>query len=243
MIEPKKDSAIAQTLALLIHYGFEMRGYTTEELVEQWLEIYQYVWVRLAVIEALYLGRYKAVSVEQILSFWSRRGTPSYHFNHDFERLICRKLPRHLADIASSEVESPQNNRRRVASPTKKSDKLTQPSQSLPQKKPQAISTQPRPSEIATAKERKNIPAPTSVSRQLNQISVNQKEHISQSHLEEKQTTTAQKKSKSPFPYKANWFKSKSDRRGILQFTPVPDVSESYLKLKAVARKNSPQHI
>lgn len=238
MIEEKKDSAVAQTLALLIHYGFEMRGHTTEESVEQWLQKYQPIWVRLAVIEALYLGRYKAVSVEQILSFWSRRGTPSYHFNHDFERLICRKLPRHLADIASSEAESPQKNRDRVASRPTKSEKLTQPSQSLPQKQPQAISAQPRLSEIATAKEQENIPTLTSLSRQHNQISVNPKEHISQSHLEGKQTITAQKKPKSPFPYKPNWFSSKNNRRGIIQFTPIPDVSESYLKLKAVARKS-----
>ena len=243
MIEQKKDSVVAQTLALLIHYGFEMRGYTTEELVEQWLKKYQPIWVRLAVIEALYLGRYKAVSVEQILSFWSRRGTPSYHFNHDFERLICRKLPRHLADIASSEAESPQKNRHRVSSRPTRSEKLTQPSQSLAQRQPQPISAKSRPCEIATAKEQENIPVLTSVSRQQNQISVNPKEHISQSHLEGKQTITAQKKPKSPFPYKANWFSSKSDRRGILQFTPVPDVSESYLKLKAVARKSRQKQI
>ena len=90
------DSAVAYAVALLSHYGFELRGYTARELVDLWLEKYQASWVRLGVIEALYQGRYKAVSVDQILSVWARRGQPSYRFNHEFERLISQKLPQSL---------------------------------------------------------------------------------------------------------------------------------------------------
>ncbi|MEQ8757346.1 MAG: hypothetical protein RID09_27995 [Coleofasciculus sp. G1-WW12-02] len=90
------DSAIFYAVELLSHYGFELRGYSATELVEFWLEEYPAQWIRLAVIEALYQGRYKAISVEQILAVWGRREQPIYRFNHEFERLICRKLPQDL---------------------------------------------------------------------------------------------------------------------------------------------------
>jgi hypothetical protein len=90
------DSAIAYAVILLRHYGFELRGYTPEELVNLWLKTYQANWIRLAVIESLYRGRYKAVSVEQILTIWLRRGQPIHRFNGEFERLISRKLPKNL---------------------------------------------------------------------------------------------------------------------------------------------------
>lgn len=100
MTETQANSAITrQIVALLSHYGFDLRGYTAERLAFEWLSQYHEHWVRLAVIEALYQGRYKAISVEQILHFWGRRQHPIFHFNHEFERLICRKLPRHLNTI------------------------------------------------------------------------------------------------------------------------------------------------
>src|ERR671917_232976 len=95
-MEPIKDSAVAYAVALLSHYGFELRGYKAQELVNLWLRSYPTKWIRLSVIEALYQGRYKAVSVEQILAVWARRGQPIYRFNHEFERLISRKLPQSL---------------------------------------------------------------------------------------------------------------------------------------------------
>ncbi len=88
------NSVISYAIALLSHYGFELRGYTAQELVNLWLERYQANWVRLGVIEALYQGRYKAISVEQILAVWARRGQPRYRFTHEFERLISRKFPK-----------------------------------------------------------------------------------------------------------------------------------------------------
>src|SRR5919202_5459180 len=97
MSEPTTDPVIAYAVALLSHYKFELRGYTAQELVNLWLRNYPAIWVRLGVIEALYQGRYKAVSVEQILAVWGRRGQPIHRFNHEFERLISRKLPQKLA--------------------------------------------------------------------------------------------------------------------------------------------------
>lgn len=83
-------------VALLVHYSFDLGGYSADELIDHWLKDYPDSWLRLAVIEALYQGRYKAISVEQILSFWQRRHQAIYHFNHEFARLICAKLPQKL---------------------------------------------------------------------------------------------------------------------------------------------------
>lgn len=79
----------AQASALLVHYGFDLGGKKAEKLAGEWLTNYPSHWLRLAVIEALYQGRYKAVSVAQILSMWQRLNQPVYHFNGEFERLVC----------------------------------------------------------------------------------------------------------------------------------------------------------
>ncbi len=78
-----------QARALLIHYDFELGGETAEKLVEKWIKLYPAFWLRLAIVESLYQGRYKAISVEHILNFWQRRKEPIFHFNPEFARLIC----------------------------------------------------------------------------------------------------------------------------------------------------------
>ncbi|MEO0683980.1 MAG: hypothetical protein AAFY76_02770 [Cyanobacteria bacterium J06649_11] len=83
-------------VSLLTHYSFDLGGYSASELVKRWENQYPSNWVHLAIIEALYQGRYKAVSAQQILTLWLRRNHPSYHFNIEFERLICNKLPEDL---------------------------------------------------------------------------------------------------------------------------------------------------
>jgi hypothetical protein len=91
-----KQSTAINTINLLAHYSFDLGGYTAIELVEHWSSQYPAAWLQAAVVEALYQGRYKAVSVDQILTFWHRRGEPRYHFSHEFERIICSKLPKSL---------------------------------------------------------------------------------------------------------------------------------------------------
>lgn len=86
----------AQAVDLLVHYGFDLGGKKAEKLAGEWLNEYPGYWLRLAVVEALYQGRYKAVSVGQILSMWQRMGQPLYHFNHEFERLVCSNFPQDL---------------------------------------------------------------------------------------------------------------------------------------------------
>ena len=87
------DTTTDFAVDLLVHYIFDLAGHTPSELIDRWLKDYPATWVHLAVVESLYQGRYKAVSVEQILAFWKRRGQALYHFNHDFERLVCSNFP------------------------------------------------------------------------------------------------------------------------------------------------------
>lgn len=90
MTDSARDAA--SVIDLLTRYSFDLSGYTVDRLAEYWLQRYPSDWIRLAVIEALYQGRYKAVSVEQILNLWRRRGKPLHHFNRDFERIIAPPL-------------------------------------------------------------------------------------------------------------------------------------------------------
>ncbi len=94
LTELSNHSASADAANLLHRYSFELEEYTVDQLLSYWQETYPINWIRLAIVEALYLGRYKAVSVEQILVLWKRRGQPIYHFNHEFEHLVCDKIPR-----------------------------------------------------------------------------------------------------------------------------------------------------
>lgn len=94
----ENNAAAAAAALLLANYSFDVGGYRASELVERWSGHYPANWVRLAVIEALYQGRYKAVSVEQILVIWLRRNQPLYHFKYEFERLVCNKLPKELQE-------------------------------------------------------------------------------------------------------------------------------------------------
>jgi hypothetical protein len=92
MTDSARDAA--SVIDLLTRYSFDLSGYTVDRLAEYWLLRYPSDWIRLAVVEALYQGRYKVVSVEQILNLWKRRGRPLYHFNPDFERIITPRFVR-----------------------------------------------------------------------------------------------------------------------------------------------------
>ncbi|WP_042341209.1 hypothetical protein [Calothrix sp. PCC 7507] len=106
MFTPVPDTSTDLATALLIHYSFDLSGYTASELIKRWQAHYPDDWLHIAVIEALYQGRYKAVSVQQLLTFWQRRGQPTYHFNMEFERMICSNFPESLTSF-SAPVLSP----------------------------------------------------------------------------------------------------------------------------------------
>lgn len=97
-----KELGESQAISLLLRYSFDLGGTAAETLVIQWQRVYGVDWVRFAVVEALYQGRYKACSVEQILKLWQRRGQPLHHFNAEFERLVCGQVP---ADAEGSETQ------------------------------------------------------------------------------------------------------------------------------------------
>jgi hypothetical protein len=103
---PNTSADLAATL--LAHYSLDLNGYSISELIYQWQTDYPVNWLHLAVIEALYQGRYKAISVQQILSFWQRRGQVIYHFNMEFERLICSQFPESLTATAAPILSSAQ---------------------------------------------------------------------------------------------------------------------------------------
>lgn len=102
MTELTQDLSLAQVCSLIDSYAFDLDGYEIEQLLQSWLETFNTSWIRLATIEALYLGRYKAVSIEHILNVWLRLGVPNTHFTYEFERLICRKLPKHLSNLTEA---------------------------------------------------------------------------------------------------------------------------------------------
>lgn len=218
MREKSADSAVAYAVALLSHYGFELRGYTAQELVDLWLDKYQAEWVRLGVIEALYQGRYKAFSVEQILAVWARRGQPIYRFNHEFERLISRKLPQNLTqwqETISTDFSQEYNLFLEVPS----SDQITDGEE---------ITEVKIEEEIPTAVE--DIPIAEVIEQQeLVESSLHLDQQLPESLPEISPSST----------YNANWARCQISKQPIDQFSPPPDSSGFYLKLKAVAQQQS----
>jgi len=257
------DSAINYAIALLSHYGFELRGYTAQELVNLWLEQYEANWLRLGVIEALYQGRYKAVSVEQILAVWSRRGKPTYRFTHEFERLISRKLPKSLTtayDVnltefneelslppltsfqeISTEEELPEFNSPKSAPPIQRetSPQAKNKSSIITHTPFESIDQLP---EVATDQNtNKSFPRQKSGVGVLvleDNTSVQPKENNSYASIPKITTVTLTSSDDgdkdSNFPNPVDWSNCEFSKLPIEQFTPPPDYSGFCLKLKAV---------
>ncbi len=224
MSESTQDSSAAYATALLVHYGFEIRGYTAEEFVQAWLASYQAIWVRLAVIEALYQGRYKAVSVEQILATWKRRGRPMYHFNHDFERLIGRKFPQSMT--ASPDTPS-------VTDSTKFS--LT-----TVESVTATVAEDVGGGGMALLGYQKVSPAVTTLTVEGTETPIEPVEvEPSQPGDTSRQASVVAQASETGMSknniYQADWLRWEVRKQPINQFKPSTDVSTFYLKLKAVA--------
>lgn len=92
MTHPARDPAILDAVALLNGYGFDMDGFAADYLVSYWAVNHPAHWIRAAIVEALYQGRYRAVSVGQILAVWRRRGQPIPHYTPDFERVVSGRF-------------------------------------------------------------------------------------------------------------------------------------------------------
>ena len=151
------DPAAIAAEILLVQYSFDLSHWSAAELVQKWLQYHPANWLRLAIIEALYQGRYKSISVEQILVCWQRRSKAIYHFNLEFERLICAKLPgvnieeRELDPPAQcSEAESPET--------IENSDQVLTKNLPIP---PIAANSQTKMSDRTTTKPGSDITSPT----------------------------------------------------------------------------------
>ncbi|PHV61465.1 hypothetical protein CSQ80_15375 [Cyanobacterium aponinum IPPAS B-1201] len=81
-------SQIQESIILMKYYSFDLSGYQFRELIVKWTKIYPHNWLPLAVTEAIYQGRLKAISVEQILNVWQKKGKVQHSFNYEFVRLI-----------------------------------------------------------------------------------------------------------------------------------------------------------
>jgi len=216
MREPTADSAIAYAVALLKHYGFELRGYTAQELVNLWLKNYSAHWVRLGVIEALYQGRYKAVSVEQMLAVWARRGRPIYRFNHEFERLISRKLPQKLAAHPVTR-----------ATDLNLELSLSLFTSSFPDIPDESAWQEAIPQEPVPIAKQETVLPPQMPTEEVTEIPI-----PADDELPEAQTDVSTRPT-----YDANWSRCEVKKQPIHQFTPPPDSSDFYLKLKAVVQQ------
>jgi hypothetical protein len=77
-----------EVIALILRYGFDLSGQSAAVVVRSWSCKYDPSFLVLAVIESLHLGRYKIVSVEQILNGWQRRGQATPHFGAEFAKMV-----------------------------------------------------------------------------------------------------------------------------------------------------------
>lgn len=261
MTEPTTDSAVIYAIALLDHYGFDLSGYKPEELVQKWLQNYNANWVRLAVVEALYQGRYKAVSVEQILAVWARRKRTLYHFNHEFERLISRKLPQNLTQMSKTgEVEtidlpSLEDTNSHIVDPHIQPSYYSSTSPQLYPINEPVTATETKMSPLTDNAENNfhAITKPkekTSIEENINntKISVNsQTELIPQQDIDlaNKNIITTEIENKTVKNHNCDisatdtdWSHLEAAKQPIHQFTPPPDESDFYYKLKAVAHQN-----
>ncbi|ABW30161.1 hypothetical protein [Acaryochloris marina] len=106
MTDSTAESILTTTTGLLTYYCYEAESQAQDSLLDRWLGDYSPEWVRLALIESLYRGRYKTISVGGLLADWKRKGQPLYHFNREFEALICHKFPQIKFNQADTSVDS-----------------------------------------------------------------------------------------------------------------------------------------
>ena len=220
---PDRDAE--QACRLLREYSFDLGGYRPEELILLWQDrlAAESTWIRSAVVEALYQGRYKAFSVEQILRLWKRRGHPVRHFNHEFERVVSGPIDptaskyAPMTTLSPSELLVPQA--QAIASqPAQEPETLATPEPFTPsQASPQVPVREP-------VSEPTHVPAQKAETVVSPQLSLYQASDWVPSSNPVALTVVA-----TPSP-------SFHHPRPIRKFTPQPEPSEFYVRLQSVAR-------
>ncbi|MBX2866214.1 MAG: hypothetical protein KTR27_21895 [Leptolyngbyaceae cyanobacterium MAG.088] len=109
MMASQLEREAQQAITLIKSFSLELSQYSPESQVLYWLNQYRAVWIRDAIVEAVYQGRYKIISVQHILSLWQRRGQPVRHFTSGFEQVIAKHLgsPLHLSPSMMSHTTRP----------------------------------------------------------------------------------------------------------------------------------------
>ncbi len=143
MTEPISEvSSIKAIEKLLAYYNFQDELQTREQLLDRWLRSYPVDWVRLALIEALYQGRYKSASVEYLLQLWQRRGQPLKRFSREFERLVSHNCPKTFLSLLQAPPSIPQSQQKSQTTLTGLMDKSPSISRKKASIAPPAISPQ-----------------------------------------------------------------------------------------------------
>ncbi len=252
MTEQARSTGTSAVVALLTRYSFDTGELTIEQLADQWLQAYPAHWVHLALVEALYQGRYKAVSVAQILAFWQRRDQPLYRFDLEFEQLICNRLPKKLSTerqptgaptLATEEVHScskahqvgsnaiispnPSRQDKTIQNPLPTQARASSSSLSLPKIASGSLSKTTR-----LTIGRKDSQVPQSLDpRLLSNAGISKLDKVLSSRVE---VEADQSKLKANSASQTVW--SELEKYPILQFTPDTEASSFQIKLSAIAQ-------
>lgn len=100
---------LQSAVVLLQHYSFDLDDDhdSAEQVVREWLDEYSPKWVVAAIVEAIFQGRFKTASVDNILLTWSLSGRPQHHFDSQFADLVCSKLFKKVMET-SEQPSTPQ---------------------------------------------------------------------------------------------------------------------------------------
>jgi len=99
---------VASIAALLSYYSFDLGSATIDQVVKEWLEEYPPKWVIAAVVEAIFLGRYKVASVDNILLTWDLGDRPQPHYDSEFADLVCNKLFKEIPSDSPTPKQPPE---------------------------------------------------------------------------------------------------------------------------------------
>ena len=217
MTELTQNLSLAQVRSLIDSYAFDLGCNSIDDILQGWSEIYNVNWIGLATIEALYLGRYKTVSIEQILNVWLRLGMPSTHFTYEFERLICRKLPKHLNNFSESKEQTQFNQPDRdIDFETFFLGEQQADLQQVEPVKPVIVTQQLTGTDVGAKEIAANDPQDLEKAFQSADSTANTFPLISALGL----------------PCKSDWSEFAIGNKIIHQFIPLPDVSSFFNKLK-----------
>lgn len=249
MTELARDTAIQSAIALLTCYNFDLGGNTAEQMVSRWLNDYQPIWIFWAVIEALYQGRYKGVSVEQILVCWKRRNQPLYHFNTEFERIVCRNFPCNLnaaetvtnssADTVLSPNSLPwETEQQHISSPLQEQEKSPSSGSDSININIESTPRQTAEDLLSPVLEQVDIDIESTPISQNIQAILQLVDEASASFPEPPSNSLSSSINKklSPYNYKLNWSRCDVIKQPINSFIPPLQNSDFYDKLRLVAQ-------